>query len=119
MPDSSRPTPDSPKSDRAAELHSAELHELEQKLDRVDELVSLLVDELIDEPQFQELESLLHENDQTRLRYVQGMQLHCDLMDYFAPAESKPSRPSTVLSMLGNPEDSGVHFQLPPTTPGN
>lgn len=113
MSDSNRPTSDSPQADRTAEIL-----QLEQKLDRVDELVSLLVDEVIDEPQFRELESLLQENDQTRLRYVEGMQLHCDLMDYFAPERDKAANSATVLSMLGGTDDSGIHFTLPPTTPG-
>lgn len=113
MSDSNPPTSDRPTPDRTAELLK-----LEQQLDRVDELVSLLVDEVIDEPQFRELESLLQENEQTRVRYIEGVQLHCDLLDHFAPEREKLSKPATVLSMLGNPDDSGIHLPLPPTTPG-
>lgn len=59
--------------------------ELDAKLDRVDELVNLLIDDAIEEDGFQELESLLEESVTARIQYVGLMQLHVDLMDHYNP----------------------------------
>ena len=79
---------------------------LDSTLDRIDQLVSALVDDLITDNEQRELESLLEGSADARARYVQGVQLHVDLMDHFRPEGENPEPKSPVLGFLG-PEDSG------------
>lgn len=92
-------------------------HEIEAKFDRVDELVSLLVDEMISDDQVTELEKILSDDADARGRYVENMALHADLIEHFRPADQKsPSLQSPVLGSLG-PDDSGLF--LPPVKPAD
>lgn len=115
MSDSDRPTPagDSPLRDAAEAAAQAE------QLDRIDELTSLLVDEVIEEAQIAELEGLLRDSDEGRRRYIDGVQLHCDLMDYYADGRrAEGGQRTAVLGFLGDIDESGSHVPLPPTKPG-
>ena len=113
MNDSNRPA--DPTDARTPE----ELSRLEAKLDRVDELVSYLVDEVIDERQFAELEGLLQEDHQSRVRYIEDVQLHCDLLALHSPDQGRVIKPGMpVLGSLGLPDESGVHLAPPPREPG-
>lgn len=96
---------------------SPESDSLDAKLDRVDTLVSALVDDVISDEEVKELEQLLQGCSDARTRYAQGMQLHTDLIEHFSPVDPKEVvRKSPVLGFLaGDPEDSGV--ALPPAKP--
>lgn len=89
----------------------------ETTLDRVDLLVSALVDEHISDAELQELESLLEESLEARQRYMQGMQLHANLMQHYQPVDATDlTKKSPVLGFLG-PDESGIHF--PPARPAD
>ena len=81
---------------------------IERKYDRVDELVSLLLDEEITAEEAQELEMLLVSDASYRGRYLEDVQLHCDLIEYFrnyqALEENKPISP--ILGFLASDENS-------------
>lgn len=92
--------------------------ELEARLNRVDELTSLLLDEAISESQVAELERVLQDHPDARRRYIEEMQLHCDLMDYFSEVRGdspdKSNRPA-ILTMLGqDPSGSGLNQGVAP-----
>lgn len=87
---------------------------IETKFDRIDELVSLLVDDLIEDDQFKELEGILTEDPEMRSRYVQDIQLHCELVNFFRQ-DTKKRPESPVLSMLSVDDDgSGIQLGLQP-----
>lgn len=88
--------------------------EIETKFDRVDELVSLLVDEAIEEPQVRELEKLL-QDEPLRGRYIDNIQLHCDLLEYFKKGKTEEELKSPVLGFLGESDGSGVDMPIPKT----
>lgn len=79
-------------------------HEMEQMLDQVDMLVSELLDDVISEQRFTELEQMLESSGEARERYVQGMQLHSDLIDHFQPERKSQLTEggSPILGMLGS-----------------
>lgn len=92
-------------------------------LDRVDYLASIMLDEVISDTQFEELSGLLKSDGDARNRYVENVQLHVDLMQYFGASSDSQSSSifkTPVLGTLGmdpsqNPEDSGIQVQLPST----
>lgn len=59
--------------------------ELAEKLDRVDELVSLLLDDELADQNVSELEALLLDSQEARTQYVGMIQLHTDLIEYYNP----------------------------------
>ena len=59
------------------------------QLDRVDELLWLMLDEEITEPQLAELEAILAADPAARQRSVEASQLHAELFDCFR--EEKPT----------------------------
>jgi hypothetical protein len=70
-------------------------------LDRVDELVSALVDDYITDADFAELEATLLTSRDARSRYIDDMQLHVDLIHHFRP-RSEPMIPSLVQSLMAS-----------------
>jgi len=73
--------------------------EVTADLDRVDVLVSQLLDEELGEAEYTELEGILMESGAARTEYVGLMQLHVDLTEYYRP-ESTTSETSPVLGGL-------------------
>ncbi|MEM9184928.1 MAG: hypothetical protein AAGB00_00360 [Planctomycetota bacterium] len=90
----------------------------EVTIDRIDRLVSALVDEAISDAEISELERLLASEPEARQRYVQGMQLHADLITHYQPDSFDVTKAaiSPVLGFLG-PADSDV--SLPPAKPAD
>ena len=84
--------------------------ELATKLERVDELVSLMLDDELDEPKVTELESLLLDSQLARCQYVGMIQLHTDLVEFYNP-QSTAAATSPVLAQLNQPTDT-----TPPAT---
>jgi hypothetical protein len=79
-------------------------------VERVQELTWALLDEDINEDEISLLDTLLISDDKARERYIECVQLHCDLLAHFAeePAKATGSRPP-VLSFLapnGAPTDT-------------
>ncbi len=70
-------------------------------LDRVDELVSALVDDYITDAEFAELEATLLTSRDARSRYIDDMQLHVDLIHHFRP-RSEPLIPSVVTGLMAS-----------------
>lgn len=73
--------------------------ELTADLDRVDELVSQLLDDELGDAEFSELEGILMQSGKARAEYVGLMQLHADLIDYYNPQRPAGTE-SPVLSSL-------------------
>lgn len=71
--------------------------QLADKLERVDELVSLMLDDELDNDRVTELEGLLLDSSQARQQYVGMVQLHVDLIEYYNP---KSAIASPVLAAL-------------------
>lgn len=69
-------------------------------LDRVDELVSMLLDDELSDREMRELNALLEGTPEARKRYLGLMQLHTDLVEYYRPPEQAPVK-SPVLGFLG------------------
>ena len=63
-------------------LHESELAE---RLDRVDELVNLMLDDQLVDENVRELETLLTDSPEARTQYVGMVQLHADLIEYYNP----------------------------------
>lgn len=84
--------------------------ELTARLDRVDELVNLMLDDNLEDPHIDELEKLLSNDPKARLQYLSMMQLHTDLIEYYKP-DSSLENISPVLANL-----SGVTHITPPTS---
>ncbi|QDU90165.1 hypothetical protein Pla175_35660 [Pirellulimonas nuda] len=86
-----------------------------QMLERVEELVSLLVDDALSDDRFEELTALLEKSLEARSRYVEAIQLHVDLQEYYS-RRTLPERGAPVLGLLGaevrcdlmSPNDSAV-----------
>lgn len=81
-------------------------------LDRVDTLVSALVDDVITDHEVRELGVMLENEPTARQRYIEDIQLHCQLTEHFASeaekeASDKPKK-SPVLGFLGGTSDSGI-----------
>ncbi len=68
-------------------------------LDRVDELVSALVDDYITDADFAELEATLLTSRDARSRYIDDMQLHVDLIHHYRP-RTEPMIPSSVTGLF-------------------
>ncbi len=87
--------------------------------DEVDLLVSALLDDTISDTESQQLNSLLLEDADARARYLEGIQLHVDLVNYFHPVDSSAEgTKSPVLSFLGKLDLAGTDAEgvaLPPT----
>ncbi|MEN1680044.1 MAG: hypothetical protein AAGJ46_10650 [Planctomycetota bacterium] len=64
-------------------------------LDRVDELLSLLIDDAVSDDEFAELEDMLLTSGDARERYVGGVQLHADLIAHYRGAP-KLEMPATL-----------------------
>ncbi len=73
--------------------------ELATRLDRVDELVSLLIDDELAEENVRELETLLVDSPEARCQYVGMIQLHTDLIEYYNP-RSYAAGTSPILAHL-------------------
>lgn len=89
-----------------------------QMLDRVEELVSLLIDDALSDERFEELSGMLEKSLEARSRYVEAIQLHVDLREYYARrGGAEVSDRTPVLGLLGAeirtdllpPSESGVH----------
>lgn len=78
---------------------------LAAKLERVDELVSLMLDDELDDPRVTELESLLLDSAEARSQYVGMIQLHTDLIEYYNP-QSTLAATSPVLAQLAQSVDA-------------
>ena len=74
--------------------------QLAEKLNRVDELVNILLDDELSDTNVSELESLLVETPEARSQYVGMIQLHTDLLEYYNPT-SRLKLDAPVLSQLG------------------
>ena len=72
--------------------------QLAAKLERVDELVSLMLDDELDNERVTELETLLLDSREARDQYLGLVQLHADLIEHYG-AESTGVSP--VLAALG------------------
>lgn len=57
--------------------------EIEESVDRLDQLVSLMFDEGLSEGQAEELNQMLLDDADARGRYIEASLLHADLIDYF------------------------------------
>lgn len=73
--------------------------EVTADLDRVDQLVSQLLDDELGDAELSELEGILMESGAARTEYVGLMQLHADLTDYYKPQRDSGTE-SPVLSGL-------------------
>jgi hypothetical protein len=71
--------------------------------ERVEELTWAMVDEQINAGEFELLDSLLLSDDAARETYLGCVQLHVDLMHFFADAEAKKvaSKSTSVMGFLG------------------
>lgn len=78
--------------------------ELATKLERVDELVSLMLDDELDNERVSELESLLLDSREARAEYVGMVQLHADLLEYYNPKPAGSTVP--VLAAIDTPTDT-------------
>ena len=67
-------------------------------LDRLDELVSLLLDDAIDAESLAEMERLLGEDEDARRRYVELAQLHAELTRYYRGSKASDSKASGVVA---------------------
>lgn len=75
------------------------------RLERVQELTSAMLEDVISDAEFAELERLLLEDESARASYLHSVQLHADLAAHFAPpAEQRPATTTTIpiLSSLGD-----------------
>lgn len=84
--------------------------QLAEKLDRVDELVSLLLDDELVDQNVTELEALLLDSQEARTQYVGMIQLHTDLIEYYNP-RSMVGASSPILANFTSSVDV-----VPPTT---
>lgn len=84
--------------------------EMEQMLDQVDLLVSELLDDVISDDRFVKLEQMLESSEAARKRYVQGMQLHSDLVQHFQPEKGADlaNGNSPILGMLSQADPTSA-----------
>lgn len=75
------------------------LLDLDAPIDRLDELVSQLLDDSLADHEFAELEETLLASSEARKKYIGLMQLHVDLMDHFQQGD-RPKSP--VLGFLAD-----------------
>ena len=80
--------------------------------DRVQELTWALLDEQINDDEFKLLDNLLLADEQARNSYVECVQLHTNLLTYFAPPKSakgaKGTSDSPVLGFLSGDAPFGL-----------
>ncbi|WP_145248192.1 hypothetical protein [Aeoliella mucimassa] len=86
--------------------------ELATKLDRVDELVSTLLDDELDDTYVGELEALLLDSTEARSQYIGMIQLHTDLMEFYNPSKQL-DLDSPVLSQLTQSPTGPTSTQQP------
>lgn len=84
--------------------------EMAERLDRVDELVNLMLDDQLVEENVRELETLLIDSSEARTQYVGMVQLHADLIEYYNP-QSLAAATAPILANVTNTIDVG------PSTP--
>lgn len=90
---------------------------VESRLQRVDELTSLMLDESITDSQLDELEAALQQHSDARSRYLEEIRIHHDLIEYFAQENprNKQSQSAPILSFLQeDPSGSGLELPRPP-----
>jgi len=95
----------------------ADFSDVELKVDRLDELLSLIIDDNITDAEVHELGAMLEDNPQARQRYVEGMQLHADLIQHFHP--ERGSGDSLVSPVLGLLDTSDSDVAMPPSISGD
>ena len=74
-------------------------------LDQAEQMIWNMLDDNLPEGDVQKLETLIQENEQVRSLYVDCVQMHADLSDYFGqiPEPGVPQPPkSPVLGSLGD-----------------
>ena len=73
-------------------------------LEEAERLIWAVLDDQVDKADLQRLETLLHQDDQIRQRYIQCVQLHTDLTMLHAEGESPPEDlPETpIVGSLGD-----------------
>jgi hypothetical protein len=67
-----------------------------EPVDRLDELLSLLFDDGLDEPQASELNQMLLADPAARTRSLEAAQLHADLYAYFR--DGKQAKPGSAIA---------------------
>jgi hypothetical protein len=72
----------------------------------VQELIWALLDELISESDFKRLEEMLRGDKDVRRLYVQCVQIHVDLRQWFATNEQRKLRPLPGLDLPFSREES-------------
>jgi hypothetical protein len=73
---------------------------------RVEELTWALLDEQINDDEFNLLDTLLLSDDNLRKNYVSCVQLHVDLMAHFAASATRPDSP--ILSIVAGDSTIGL-----------
>lgn len=76
--------------------------ELGESIERIDELVGLLLDDQLDDEQMGELGKLIETDADARSKYVGLMQLHADLTDFFNPPKEQDPKNMPVLGFLAD-----------------
>lgn len=72
----------------------------DDRLSHAEALAWALLDEELSPSEFAELELLLSESEEARERYLACVQLHCDLSEYYNPADQGQGQ-SPILTTLG------------------
>src|SRR3954464_14912813 len=80
---------------------------------RVQELTWALVDESISDDELSLLESLLLSDDAARSTYLGSMQMHSDLLSYFAGSSSNSKAKSATTTVLGHLDFGPLDLQSP------
>ena len=74
----------------------------DDRLSHAEALTWSLLDEELSPSEFAELEALLSESEEARERYLACVQLHCDLADYYNPADQGQGQgQAPILTSLG------------------
>ena len=73
----------------------------DDRLSHAEALAWSLLDEELSPGEFAELELLLSESDEARERYLACVQLHCDLAEYYNPANQASDQPPILTSLGG------------------
>ena len=79
-----------------------------ERLADFEQLVWALLDEQITDEEFRRLEQLIVSDDQARATYLQCVQMHVDLSDYYAKNQSAQSDSQDDESQASGPQRSPV-----------
>jgi hypothetical protein len=73
----------------------------QQILDEVEQLVWGMLDDEASESEVLQMEALLLESKAARSRYLECVQLHCDLRDYFRDNSTPDTAPAVISDLTG------------------